>query len=356
MFSKRNLSMVALLLVTLLCVALAGCTSTQTPANSATTVDPSAETQTTEDPYALPDGFPAKNIEMINPFAGGSPTAAYVQVLTNWIKEAYQLPNSIVILSKEGGGGVVGTNYSLGEVAADGYTIAMFNSPLLQLPLTNPDALKWDENSFEKPITALVLDPGCVSVGKELYQTVTDLDSLVEYAKTKPGEVSVCTTGLTTSEARACHQLEKLTDTSFKIVPYDSTSEGIAAMMGWHIDVSWQNVSDGYAQIQSGDIVAIATGDTERSQFLPDVPTFQEQGYDFRQFSMRCLYYQNDVPDDIYAWACKAFAEAEQSDAAKKAAADMSLPVVYKTPEEVKAAMDIIWNDTKTLWETNPWQ
>lgn len=352
MFSKRNLSIVALLLVTLMSVALVGC-ATQQEETTATT---SGDTTATTEGYTLPDGFPTKNIQIISPFSLGSTTATYVQVLATWINENYKMPQNIIVVEKSGGGGVVGTNYSLGEAAADGYTIAWFNSPLMQLPLTNPDALKWDENSFEKPIIAMCIDPGCVSVGPDLYKTVTDLDTLVAYAKTKPGEVSVCTTGLTTSEARACHQLENLTGTSFKIVPYDSSAEGVAAVMGGHLDVAWLNTSDMLAQINSGDVVAIATGDVERDPFLPDVTTFQEQGYDFRQFSMRTLYYQNDIPDDIYAWACKAFAEAQQSEEAKKAAADMQFPVVYKTPEEVKAALTTIWNDTKALWETSPWQ
>jgi tripartite-type tricarboxylate transporter receptor subunit TctC len=50
-------------------------------------------------------------------------------------------------------------------------------------------------------------------------------------------------------------------------------------VMGGHVDAAFDNVGSVFRRIQSGELRALAVMDTQRSRFLPDVPTMPELGF-----------------------------------------------------------------------------
>jgi tripartite-type tricarboxylate transporter receptor subunit TctC len=49
--------------------------------------------------------------------------------------------------------------------------------------------------------------------------------------------------------------------------------------LGGNVDVSFDNVGSIVKQVKAGQVRALAVMDSERSKFLPDVPTTKELGY-----------------------------------------------------------------------------
>lgn len=63
-------------------------------------------------------------------------------------------------------------------------------------------------------------------------------------------------------------------------VPYAGNADSRTAVLGGNADVWIGFVSEGVAYVESGDLKCIGVCSSERSEFLPDVPTFLEKGYD----------------------------------------------------------------------------
>ena len=272
--------------------------------------------------------FPnGKTITAIVAFAAGSATDLNMRMLASYMED--ELGTTITVQNKEGGGGEIGWT-ALANSKADGYTIGMINSPAFQLPIQREGECKFTVDSFI-PIGNMVTDPGCVVVN------------------------TVATTGLTTSEARACNTLAANEGVEFKIVPYDGSTEGVNALIGGHVKVAWMNVGDIIPQLEQGNIKALAVGSPERNELLPDVPTFVEEGLDFNQFSMRTLAVPAGTDPAIVAVLEEAVKNAMENPEFQKTAEEANILLDFQD----SASMTQVWKDLDTQWRAEwaerPW-
>ena len=136
-------------------------------------------------------------------------------------------------------------------------------------------------------VCSTMIDPGiiCVASGSQ-YNT---LQELIEAAKANPGSVSIGVTSVTASEGLAVKQLETAAGCQFNIVPFEGTSAVMTAVSGNHCDALCLNVGDVKTFVDDGSLKVLATGDTTRSEYYPDVPTYQECGYDVIQSNCRAI-------------------------------------------------------------------
>ncbi len=295
-------------------------------------------------------GFPAgKNIEIIVGFAAGSATDLNARMLATYLED--ELGTSVTIANREGGGGEIGWT-ALANAKADGYTIGVINSPAFQLPIQNPDTCKFTIDSFI-PLGNMVTDPGVILVGAD--SPINNIEDLVAAAKANPGGVTVSVTGMNTSEARAINTLAKTFDVQFQLIPYDGSTEGINALIGNHVQVSCQNVGDILPQLAQGNVKAIAVGSKERSDLLPDVPTYGEQGLDFNQFSMRTFCVPAGTDPEIVAVLEAGIAAVMENPDFVKQAEEANVLLDYQDSAsmiQVYKDLDAQW---RAEWEVTPW-
>jgi hypothetical protein len=71
-------------------------------------------------------------------------------------------------------------------------------------------------------------------------------------------------------------KLNRELGTKFEPVHFKSAPEGMAAVMGGHVDCYFANVGDMTSTVRNKELKAIAIMYPERSKFLPDVPTLKE--------------------------------------------------------------------------------
>ncbi len=295
-------------------------------------------------------GFPAgKNIEIIVGFAAGSATDLNARMLATYLED--ELGTSVTIANREGGGGEIGWT-ALANAKADGYTIGVINSPAFQLPIQNPDTCKFTIDSFI-PVGNMVTDPGVILVGAD--SPINNIEDLVAAAKANPGGVTVSVTGMNTSEARAINTLAKTFDVQFQLIPYDGSTEGINALIGNHVQVSCQNVGDILPQLAQGNVKAIAVGSKERSDLLPDVPTYGEQGLDFNQFSMRTFCVPAGTDPEIVAVLEAGIAAVMENPDFVKQAEEANVLLDYQDSAsmiQIYKDLDAQW---RAEWEVTPW-
>lgn len=219
--------------------------------------------------------FPVKPIQLMVAFPAGGSTDIGARIVASIAEKAIGQP--IVVVNKGGAGGQVGWT-ELARQKGDGYYIGMINLPAVNTHILDPERQAlFDTRSFT-PIINQVLDPGVIWVKADSpFKTVADL---VEAAKKTPGAVRAATTGILSDDHLAILMLEDAAPgATFRIVHLDGGASQMKETLGGNVDVSFDNVGSIVKQVQAGQVRALAVLDTERSKFLPNVPTSKEAGF-----------------------------------------------------------------------------
>ena len=82
-------------------------------------------------------------------------------------------------------------------------------------------------------------------------------------------------------------------------IPHVASGKVTLALLGKHIDAAMMTPSTGLAQVKNGDIKLLGISTDKRSEFLPDVPTFKELGYDIEGAVWRGIAVKAGTPDDV---------------------------------------------------------
>jgi tripartite-type tricarboxylate transporter receptor subunit TctC len=101
------------------------------------------------------------------------------------------------------------------------------------------------------------------------------------YLKNNPGELqyaiagmgSLSDLGIKSFLAAAGVPLENAVG-----IPFNGTSDALAAVLGKHADFLYANLTPCYDHIKAGNLVALGISTEKRLKSLPDVPTFAELG------------------------------------------------------------------------------
>ena len=332
-------------------LAAAFCTS-MTACGGSDTGDTSSTASASNRPEGVPAGYPEENIEVIYPFGPGSLNEVYFRLVAAKVEENEDFDNKFVISFKEGGGGQIGWT-AIAQAEPDGYHLGFVQSALLQLPISKGiDSFGVDSYAY---IFNMMTDPAAIGVLPDA--PWNSLNDIVEYAKENPGEFSIAVNSLNGSESLAMSQIaNEAGGVEFNMLAYESEAEAIAAVRGGHVDAFCLQVGDAATDIDAGTVKIVATGGQERSEFLPDVPTFQEQGFDVVSANMRAVAGPAGMPEEIRQYLEDCFIEAAQDPDIAAQAYDLKMPIDLLTGEEVKAEWEERYAALEALWETDPWE
>ena len=282
------------------------------------------------------EGYPERPVSLMVSYGAGGATDFQARIVTMMSGGEDFLGQPMVIINKPGAGGRVGWNWFATEAETDGYTMGAYNIPHF-IAQSIEGGVKYSAESFE-PIANWGADPAVLIVGADSpYNTV---EELINFAKENPGKVTLSGAGLYVGHHIAALQIMKATDTKLAYIP---TSGGGAAAMKAVIagDVigGINNLSDAFRALEAGNVKVLAVADLERStEFLPNVPTFKEAGYDVDNASVNFRGVMVPVgtdPEVIDMLAEKVPAMFASDRVAKQMAAGGS-PMMIMTREEVQ--------------------
>ncbi|TVM19301.1 tripartite tricarboxylate transporter substrate binding protein [Oceanidesulfovibrio indonesiensis] len=181
---------------------------------------------------------------------------------------------SVIIQYKPGGGGSVGWA-ELVRAKPNGYFITGINVPHIVLqPLARGNA--GFETEQIKPIAFFQATPIGLAVLKDSqFQTLEDL---VEFAKANPGAITAGGSGTWSGHHIANLQLQEKAGIELTYVPHKGAAPSVAAFLGGHVQALWANSNDLYQHRDK--IRVLGFGTKEPFEPMPEVPTFEAQGYD----------------------------------------------------------------------------
>lgn len=236
----------------------AGCGTGQSPANSSAGKD-----------------YPAQPVTVVVPFSAGGPTDAAGRAVAPCLGD--QLGQSFVVENRPGAAGSLGVS-ELTRTSPDGYTLGIVSvSTGVVAPIFQDDVAYTHEELT--PVGMITEIPSVIAVAPDSkYQSAKQL---IAAAKKNPNEVSVAIPGTTTLYGIELQRMEELYGINFQPVPFDGGSPALAALLGGNVDALWDAGSQRLVDaIEEGKIRPLATGAAERPDYLDQVPTLKELGYE----------------------------------------------------------------------------
>lgn len=221
--------------------------------------------------------YPDRPMGVAVSYGAGGATDFQARIVTMVAGNEDIFGQPMYIINKPGAGGRVGWNWFATEAEADGYTLSAYNVPHF-IAQSIKGGVKYDVDSFE-PVGNWGADPAVIVVGKDSkYNTIKEL---MDYAKENPGRTTLSGAGLLVGHHIAALQLQKAADVKLAYIP--TKGGGAAAMkavIAGDVVGGINNLSDAFRAQQAGNVKILAVADLERNEFLPDVPTLKESGYD----------------------------------------------------------------------------
>ena len=238
--------------------------------------------------------FPERGILVIVPYAAGGGSDISARLLARDFEPILGKP--VTVENRAGGGGWIGWG-SLAASKPDGYTIGYINVPNIfagYLDKQSGGGRKENLESFT-PLINHVTDYNMWSVKPDSrFKTVKDV---IEHAK--KDRLTLNGGGYGTDDHVAALGISAKTGAKLEMVHFRGTPEGKTQVLGGNIDVYACNVSEAAEDAKAGVIRPLGVMSPNRSKFIPNVPTFREQGFDEAWSTSRGIAAPANLPDDV---------------------------------------------------------
>lgn len=271
--------------------------------------------------------YPTKQVNLIIQAAPGGLSDTTARAVGAELQKILGVP--VIASNKPGAAGAVAMSY-VRQSAADGYTIGY-----VPVEISMVKALGY-ANDVEPSAFDLLgssnISPATITVSAD--SEFKTLDDLVDYAKKNPGKLKVGNSGTGSIWHIAAASFEKAADVKFNHVPFDGATPAIAALMGKHIDVVPVSVMEVKSGVESGKLKVLAVLSAEKSEYLPDVPTAKELGYDIDIAAWGGFAAPKDLPKEVKDVLIPAMDKAINSQSVKDIAKQRGFSVFYKNADE----------------------
>ncbi len=219
------------------------------------------------------DGWPARPVRMIVPFAPGGPTDIVARLVAQRLGEIWN--QSVLVDNRPGAGGNVGVEIAARAVP-DGYTVLITSSSYLVNPALY-EKLRWDPFKSFVPVTNAATSPNLFVVNPSV--PAKSMKELVALIKSQPGKFSYASPGLGTTPQLSCEMFRLLTGVDVQHVPYGGAGPATTSVVANQNPMGCMAQPPAVPQIQAGKLRGLAITSAKRSPSLPDVPTMVEQGF-----------------------------------------------------------------------------
>ncbi len=286
--------------------------------------------------WAQGSGFPNKAMRIVVPFAAGTGSDVIARTVGQKISDETKQP--VVIDTKEGGGGIVGTLNAM-QAPADGYTLLMVANPFTIVPGTNTKA-PYDASKDFVPVAKVAIVPIVLTVSPTL--PVNNLKEFIAYAKANPGKLSYASSGPGTPSQVEMELFKQATGLDIVEVPYKSTAQAMTDVIGGQIAMYPSAMPLSLQHIKSGRVKALGLFNTQRSPALPDVPTLAE-GMGQPNYIATPLWYgfvtRAGVPADVQARLHQLVTQAMKTPEVMERLQALGAQLISPTNEEFSASM-----------------
>lgn len=237
--------------------------------------------------------YPSRPVRVVIPFPPGGTLDTLGRTLAQKLSD--QMGQPFVVENKPGGNGTIGADV-VAKAPADGYTLLFNASTFTTAPMTMKQVPYSVVKDFA-PVALVAKAPLSVAINKNL--PITDVKSLITYAKANPGKMTFAVGSIGSAGHLSTELLKKTGGMDYTVVPYKGTAPAFQDLIGGQIDGFVDPILGSLQYHKNGMLRVIAVTSAARTPNLPDVPTVSETipGYEF--YSWYGLWAPAKLPADI---------------------------------------------------------
>ena len=276
--------------------------------------------------------WPAKPMRVIVPVTAGSATDTIARIVSERL--AVQLGQNLVLDNRPGASGTIGIA-AAAKAEADGYTILVYSSSYTVVPITYSN-LPYDTVLDFTGITPLGNVPNILVIAPS--KGIRSVRELIAAAKSKPGSITYASIGTGSATQLSAERFRLGAGFEGVHVPFKGTPEALTDVIAGRVDFYFCPVISAVQLIREGRLLALATGSTQRSSALPDVPTTLEAGIPNSDYNFWVgMMVRSRTPRDIVMKLHQNTAKALESPETKERLAKLGVEQMIMTPEKFDA-------------------
>lgn len=280
------------------------------------------------------DDYPNRTISLVVSYTAGGGTDTLARLFADKVSQT--IGQKVIVDNRPGANGNVGTE-AVATAEADGHTILLGNfGPMAVNPALYPD-MPHDPAVALQPVTQLAAAPLAILINSEV--PANTLAEFIDYAKTRPGELSFASAGAGTSNQLGAELLNMVAGTDLLHIPYRGAAQAMTAVVSGEVEMFIAPLPSAMPHLESGSVKALALTGPERSPVLPDLATTAELGFgDIAITTWYGILAPKDTPEAIIAKLQEQFAGAAHApDMVEWLSNDGGATPIGSTPEEFGA-------------------
>ncbi|MCB8889152.1 Bug family tripartite tricarboxylate transporter substrate binding protein [Vreelandella malpeensis] len=239
------------------------------------------------------DDFPSKPIQFLVAAGAGGGTDNFARVVRPMFEEAIGGARITVVNLPAASGALAHQRTANGE--PDGHTLDFASTTLVTSLAAGQNPVGLDQLT---PVARMQSDVMALFVNPERFE---DFDAFKTYAEENPGKVTVGGTHTASPDHMAFLSLVDASGLDMNFIPYDSTGNATANVLGGNIDATTTSLSPLLSYIDAGQMAPILVFSDERLEDYPDVPTTVDNGWELTDGNDRAIFVHADTPALIVA-------------------------------------------------------
>ena len=278
----------------------------------------------------LAQSYPARPIRLVVPFAPGGGVDFVGRLVAAKLSEG--LGVTVVVDNRGGGGGTIGANI-VAKADPDGYTLVMGNNSTHGVSQVFTPNLPYDTIKDFRPISRIAIAQEALLTRPAV--PAKSVNEFIALAKDKPGQYNFGSSGIGSHTHVVGELFKFVTHTNLVHIPYKGTGQGYTALMRGEVHLMFSSTGGAMPHMSAGRLKALGITGAKRSQYLPELMTFDEQGVKgFDTIGLNYLFLgpaklPKPIVAQLYAEAAKMVNNADF----KKHLTAQALDAIGSTPE-----------------------
>ncbi len=274
---------------------------------------------------------PTEEVQIIAHAGTNSSTWAFANAVSKAIREGNLVPHGVNVQIVQGARGGKARSFVSGDKAGNPHFIQVLTPSQINNPILVESPVNYERF---RGIAMMLVSPKVLTVNASSpYNSMKDL---MDAARAKPGELIQGGGQIGATASLTNRILEDDFGIDLIYTPFDD--QGVLQLVGGHVDFLIEQPEQVARFVKSGDLRIIAASN-KLGQY-PEVPTFQEEGYDFLVLnSYRGFWTSKDVPTEAVDYYISVMEKVRESDSFKEYMAANQMTELWITGDDLNARL-----------------